>query len=748
MKKIASVICILLSFSLMLCCVSCNSPSQGEKGETGAQGPQGEKGETGETGNGILSIELTSSSNGIDTYTITYTNGDSDTFMVTNGVDGKDGVQGVPGEDGHTPEITIGSNGNWFVDGQDTGVSSQGEKGETGAQGPQGETGLSAYEIYLKYYPFYEGTEKEWIDDLVLGLLNEKYTVIWQNADDTIIEVDYNVGRRERAEYNGVIPTIEPDAQYEYIFKGWSPEINLTTEDVYYVAQYERIVRTYTVKWMNYNGEILEVDYNVPYGDFPVYNGNDPYKEGNTQYEYTFNSWDKVISEVIGDITYTATYSEIKISDWLIELDESNSYAIVINYEGADEEVVVPSTYLGKPVKLIKSNAFTNNAIMTSLIIPNSVENIELGAINNCVNLNCITLPFIGDSIDNSTNAYFSYIFGNSSDYYQYKYIPESLSKVTVTSSTIIGKGAFEYARNIKEIVLPKTLKRIESNAFYECRNLEKLILSDCISYIGTGAFDGCYNLVFNEQNKLYYLGSETNDYFCLVDSKNTSTTTVTINEETKIIYDRAFDPAYAKFTTITIPNGVKFIGSYAFRSNGKLVSIELPNTIEYIANSAFLCLDEDLVANGSMENVFFNGTIDDWLNITFEDSASNPMVHASNFYLSDPNGDVEFNGTKYLLLSTLHISSNIQKIGENQFFGFKCITSVEISDSTAEIGRCAFMNCELLTTVVIPKSVYFIDINAFKNCSNAIICCEANSQPNTWSAKWNPSNCKVYWGW
>ena len=49
-----------------------------------------------------------------------------------NGADGKDGLNGkdgVDGKDGSTPVITIGENGNWFVDGVDTGVKAQGEQG-------------------------------------------------------------------------------------------------------------------------------------------------------------------------------------------------------------------------------------------------------------------------------------------------------------------------------------------------------------------------------------------------------------------------------------------------------------------------------------------------------------------------------------------------------------------------------------------------------------------------------------------
>lgn len=68
---------------------------QGEQGPQGIQGPQGPQGipgpqgETGATGNGILSIQKTATSGLVDTYTITFTNGTTTTFDVTNGEDGE-----------------------------------------------------------------------------------------------------------------------------------------------------------------------------------------------------------------------------------------------------------------------------------------------------------------------------------------------------------------------------------------------------------------------------------------------------------------------------------------------------------------------------------------------------------------------------------------------------------------------------------------------------------------------------------
>lgn len=61
---------------------------------------------------------------------------DGKTFELTNGTDG------TPGS-----VIEIGDNGNWFIDGNDTGKPSRGEKGEQGEQGPAGEDGKDG-----KYY--------------------------------------------------------------------------------------------------------------------------------------------------------------------------------------------------------------------------------------------------------------------------------------------------------------------------------------------------------------------------------------------------------------------------------------------------------------------------------------------------------------------------------------------------------------------------------------------------------------------
>ncbi len=77
---------------------------------------------------GKVITNVTSDSNGV---TIKLSDGNS--YTVKNGTNGTNGKNGTDGTDGHTPVIAIGDNGNWVIDGVDTGKASKGDKGDTSA---------------------------------------------------------------------------------------------------------------------------------------------------------------------------------------------------------------------------------------------------------------------------------------------------------------------------------------------------------------------------------------------------------------------------------------------------------------------------------------------------------------------------------------------------------------------------------------------------------------------------------------
>lgn len=114
-----------------------NDGADGEPGEKGADGEPGKNGEDGAPGadgkDGVSPTVKTDSISGGTRVTITDAEGEH-TFDVLNGKDGGEAA---------TPEI--GENGNWFINGEDTGKPSRGADGADGAKGDPGADGADGF---------------------------------------------------------------------------------------------------------------------------------------------------------------------------------------------------------------------------------------------------------------------------------------------------------------------------------------------------------------------------------------------------------------------------------------------------------------------------------------------------------------------------------------------------------------------------------------------------------------------------
>ena len=167
-----------------------------------------------------------------------------------------------------------------------------------------------------------------------IGNIN-KYKVIWQDWDETILETDEEVPYGEMPEYNDEKPVRPNTAQYSYEFIGWSPEVDKVEKEITYTAQYKETINEYVVTFIDEDGAELSQKL-YPYGTKAenIIRPDDPTKEATAQYTYSFVGWTPKIVEVTEDATYTAIYNRT-----------INTYTITwVNYDGTvlEKDLEVP----------------------------------------------------------------------------------------------------------------------------------------------------------------------------------------------------------------------------------------------------------------------------------------------------------------------------------------------------------------------------------------------------------------------
>lgn len=126
---------------------------------------------------------------------------------------------------------------------------------------------------------------------------------------------------------------------------------------------------------------------------------------------------------------------------------------------------------------------------------------------------------------------------------------------------TTIGKSAFAGCGELRSVVLPKSLKTIESKAFEKCACLESVTMFDGIESIGANAFKGCGKLKSIElPHNLKAIPAGLFKDCKLLEA-------VIINEQCSTIGGSAFENTNIK--TIQLPPSVKIIKAKAFNNAG-----------------------------------------------------------------------------------------------------------------------------------------------------------------------------------
>ena len=187
----------------------------------------------------------------------------------------------------------------------------------------------------------------------------------------------------------------------------------------------------------------------------------------------------------------------------------------------------------------------------------------------------------------------FKFAAYNSSSYYLESYtgddrfvsIPATYNGFPVVC---IGKEAFKNNTTVEEIVMSNNIKYIEDDAFYFCPTLKEISLSNNIIEIAWDAFLSCNLLEYTEENSIKYLGNDENKYLVAVRATQ-NLTTFSINENTRVIADRAFAGFNdSGLRNIIIPNNVVSIGKEAFENCSKLTTLRCGSNLKQIGEEAF----------------------------------------------------------------------------------------------------------------------------------------------------------------
>lgn len=151
-----------------------------------------------------------------------------------------------------------------------------------------------------------------------------------------------------------------------------------------------------------------------------------------------------------------------------------------------------------------------------------------------------------------------------------------------------IGRGAFSYCFNLRNIILPASINDIGEQAFAACTALESINIPAGVKSIGNYAFLSCTELVVSVENGNTKYCSKNN---CLIDVTNKA-----------LIAGGNKSVIPSDVSIMRIEDGVFF--------NCRFTTITIPETVTYIGSSAFYDCS-------NLTEIVFNGKKEDWIKIT-----------------------------------------------------------------------------------------------------------------------------------
>ena len=371
-------------------------------------------------------------------------------------------------------------------------------------------------------------------------------------------------------------------------------------------------------------------------------------------------------------------------------------------------------------------------------------------------------VPIYTYTLDDANRATITGYSGNATALY----IPGEIDGHEVVA---IGDRAFENRTDLRTVMIPDSVEKIEFEAFYNCINLKIVDLSSNLTTIGYDVFGNCKSISKIEIPKSLKKfdgtwGRGTNlSYGAFGGCSNLKTVNFEAGstivcaalfmgcdgiEEIELpdtiteIGDSAFKSC-KNLNKVIIPESVTKIDGDAFAECSGLIDIKMHEGINTIGSRAFYKCDRllDIVIPDSVEKIEFEAFrgCDKLENIKLSENLT--IVGYGVFgdcksisKIEIPKSLKKFDGTwgrgtnlSYGAfggcsnLKTVNFEAGSTIVCAALFMGCDGIEEIELPDTITEIGDSAFKSCKNLNKVIIPESVTKIDGDAFAECSGLI---------------------------
>lgn len=300
--------------------------------------------------------------------------------------------------------------------------------------------------------------------------------------------------------------------------------------------------------------------------------------------------------------------------------------------------------------------------------------------------------------------------------------IPDEIENYPVTK---IESEAFFGEAHIESVTIPDSVNEIGYMAFFNCENLREVMLPEQDIKIRHNVFVGTalYEDPLRWEDDTLYIGKHmitTENPECVLKEGTltiadqafyyTDIIEIVVPGSVIRIGEEAFDGCF-NLKSVTINEGTKYIGNYAFYFCENLREISLPDSIIQIGYNVFSGVPYDYEITNSATYIGNHLLwVEDSLSGTYTVKEGTRSIAAEAF---------AFAYTDQSELQEIIFPETLKGIGEGAFCGCTGIKSIDLPSSVEYIAEFAFASCENLKKIVMPGGVSYIGEEAFDGCNN-----------------------------